>query len=47
MHGQYELLFSHMLDFLSGLSLNPLQWAIVLSCAILIGMSKTGLSGLD
>jgi uncharacterized membrane protein YfcA len=46
MHGQYELLFSHMLDFLSGFSLNPLQWAIVLSCAILIGMSKTGLSGL-
>jgi uncharacterized membrane protein YfcA len=35
-----------MLEILSGYSLNPLQWGIVISCAILIGMSKTGLSGL-
>jgi len=34
-----------MQNFLSGYEMSLVQWGIALSCAILIGMSKTGLSG--
>jgi hypothetical protein len=35
-----------MPEFLSSFDLNPVRWLVVFSCAVLIGMSKTGLSGL-
>lgn len=44
--GKALFVFSHMQEFLSGFDLQPYQWLIVFLCALLIGMSKTGLSGL-
>ena len=35
-----------MQDFISNYDLSLLQWGIVLSCAVLVGMAKTGLSGI-
>jgi uncharacterized membrane protein YfcA len=44
--GKALFVFSRMPEFLAGFNLQPYQWMIVLLCAVLIGMSKTGLSGL-
>jgi len=42
---KYLFVFSHMQEIFTSYGLDPLQWAIVLSCAVLVGMSKAGLSG--
>ena len=41
----YLFVFSRMPDFLSSFDLRVWQWGLVLACATVIGMSKTGLSG--
>lgn len=36
-----------MMESISGIINSPLQWTVLLLCAILIGMSKTGIQGIN